>query len=410
MVIHLMKQKRSLHIIPFLIAFGLFSPRLQAQSEKLQISMALFQQPLQLVYVQEAAPEKNVQMLSEQSIHAFLQSVNIADNAALFPSLLKYKKENQLDDWLYYQLIRNVVQQISPKEKNYYAYTLYKWYFLNQSGYDATVGFSGSTLLLYVQSNENVFNIPSYKKDGKQYFCLNYHDYGNQIDFDKNSFTEIRVASLGAEKPFSFKIIKLPEFGQETYSEKEVGFSYNDCSYQFKIKLNPQLKLLFKNYPVVDYESYFNIPLSKQTYQSLIPILKTKIKGLSEKQGINFIMQFTRYAFLFQPDKAQFGGEKRLSAEQTLLYEQSDCEDRAALFFYLVKEIYNLPMLLLSYPEHVTVAIKFNKANGTPIMYKGEKYYICEPTPQREDLALGQIMPSLKNAAYEIAYVYTPEK
>ena len=119
-------------------------------------------------------------------------------------------------------------------------------------------------------------------------------------------------------------------------------------------------------------------------------------------------MRFTRYAFLFAPDREYFGTEKRLTPEQTLLYENSDCEDRAALFFYLVKEIYNLPMLVLTYPEHVTVAVKLDKPVGKPIVFNGEKYSVCEATPQQDDLAIGQIIPSLRKAKYEIAFAYRP--
>jgi hypothetical protein len=119
-------------------------------------------------------------------------------------------------------------------------------------------------------------------------------------------------------------------------------------------------------------------------------------------------MRFTRYAFLFEADAKIYGNEKRLTPEQTLLFEQSDCEDRAALFFYLVKEIYNLPMIVLAYPEHVTVAVKFDKPVGKPIIYNGEKYSVCEPTPQKEDLALGQQIPTLTRSSYEVVYAYNP--
>ncbi len=129
---------------------------------------------------------------------------------------------------------------------------------------------------------------------------------------------------------------------------------------------------------------------------------------MSVKYGVDYLMRFTRYAFLFKQDNQQFGGEKRLSPEQTLLFEQSDCDDRAALFFYLVKEIYNLPMIVLSYPEHVTVAVKFEKPVGKPILYNGEKYSVCEPTPQKEDLAVGELLPSLLKQQYEVVYAYHP--
>jgi hypothetical protein len=62
-------------------------------------------------------------------------------------------------------------------------------------------------------------------------------------------------------------------------------------------------------------------------------------------------------------------------------YHYSDCDDRVALFYYLVKEIYNLPMIALLYPTHVTMAVPFDKPVGAPVLYKGKKYSICEPTP-----------------------------
>ena len=119
---------------------------------------------------------------------------------------------------------------------------------------------------------------------------------------------------------------------------------------------------------------------------------------------------FTRYAFLFKPDTEVFGDEKRLSPEQTLLYDQSDCDDRAALFFYLVKELYDVPMLVLTYPQHVTIAVQLDKPVGKPIIYNGTKYSVCEPTPQKEYLGIGQMLPSLRRVNYDIAYSYTPRK
>lgn len=99
-------------------------------------------------------------------------------------------------------------------------------------------------------------------------------------------------------------------------------------------------------------------------------------------------MRFTRNAFLYEIDQQNFGKEKRLSLEQTLFNKYSDCDDRVALFFYLVKEIYNLPMIALLYPTHTTMAINFDKAIGNPIFYKGQNYYICEPTPQLYNLKI----------------------
>lgn len=346
--------------------------------------------------------------LSAQAIQSFYKSISHTEYQPIVKALLLYKEQHKPDDWLFYQLIRKTAQQISPKAENYQRYTLYKWFFLSKSGYDATLAIATDRLLFYVQSDENIYNIPFRMRDGKQYVCLNYHDYGT-IDFEKEKFSEVSIRNPETQKSFSYKVTQLPGFSPDDYVEKDLTFNYNQIDYHFKVKLNPQVKAIFANYPVVDYASYFNIPLSKETYSSLIPSLKKNIKGLNIKNGVDYLMRFTRYAFLFKPDSENFGSEKRLSPEQTLLYDQSDCEDRAALFFYLVKEIYNLPMIVLVYPKHVTIAIKFDKPVGKSIIYNGDKYSVCEPSPQKQDLTIGELLPELRKSTYEVTYVYNPK-
>ena len=345
--------------------------------------------------------------LSTESILKFYKGILNTNYSPIVEALNGYKSQYHPDDWLFYQLIRRTAQQISPKAENYNRYTLYKWFLLSKSGYDATLAISSNQLLFYVQCDENIYNIPYRIRDGKQYVCLNYHDFGF-IDFEKTKFKEIAIQDPGVKKPFSYKVTQLPDFDKEEYEERDLSFSYYNTNYHFKIKLNPQVKTIFANYPVVDYESYFNIPLSKETYSSLIPALRKNVKHMNTKNGVDYLMRFTRYAFLFESDSKNFGNEKRLSPEQTLLYENSDCDDRAALFFYLVKEIYDLPMIVLAYPKHITIAVQFEKPVGKPIVYKGQRYYVCEPTPQKEDLQLGESIPQLKKSPYEVVYAYHP--
>lgn len=346
---------------------------------------------------------------SAQTIYSFYDKVNKSGYDQVIQALLLYKETYRPDDWLFYQLIRKTAQHISPKADNYFRYTLYKWFLLCKTGYDAKLAISGNRVLFYVRCDENIYNIPTRMENGKQYVCLNYHDYGS-IDFLKERFAMVDLPVPEAQQVFSYKITHLPEFKPSDYKERELSFNYNESDYHFKVKLNPQIQALFTNYPVVDYELFLNIPLSNETYQSLIPLLKKSVKHMSVKSGVDYLMRFTRYAFLFQPDAEHFGSEKRLSPEQTLLYDKSDCEDRVALFFYLVREIYDLPMIVLNYPNHVTIAVQFEKPVGNPIVYNGNKYSVCEPTPQKNDLPIGRLLPGLNHVTYEVAYVYTPKK
>jgi hypothetical protein len=125
--------------------------------------------------------------LDQTTVKEFFEKINAGNYQPVVNALLDYKKEHKPDDWLYYQLIRKTAQHISPKAENYIRYTLYKWFFLTKSGYDAFLCTAGDQILFYVQSDENIYNIPFRVKDDKQYVCLNYHDYG-KIDFEQTVF------------------------------------------------------------------------------------------------------------------------------------------------------------------------------------------------------------------------------
>jgi len=345
--------------------------------------------------------------ISKKGIADFYTGLKAGAYQNIITALLQYRDHKKLDDWFYYQLIRTTAEKLSPKAANYHRYTLFKWFLLNESGYSSTLRFRNDTLLLYVRSEENIYDIPYYMVNDKQYVCLNYHDYNNRVDVDSKSFTTIALNDAGDNR-FSYKVTQLPEIKKNNYTVKQLQFDYKNKEYKFNVLLDQQVQKIFTNYPVVDYAAQFGIPLSQTTYNSLVPLLRDAVKGLNQQQGVDYLMHFTRSAFLFETDTKAYGKEKRLSPEQTLFYEYSDCEDRSAFFFFLVKEIYNLPMIVLSYPTHITVAVQFNKPAGTPILYNGEPYWVCEPTPQKKDLKIGELLPSLRKQAYEVVYAYRP--
>lgn len=326
----------------------------------------------------------------------------------LAPILESYRQKEKPDDWLFYQLIRKAANHFAPKEKDYASYTWLKWYLLQQTGYEAVLRANANTLLLYVQSNETVYDIPCYYVNNQQYVCLNFHDYAG-LDLQKTPMQWTTEATQQqAWRGFSYAVHQLPELPSSTYENRELVFQAGQQEFRFDLRVNPTIQQLFQNYPSVDYATQFNMPLSQGTYASLIPRLKNQLRGLRIEQGLQHLLHFTRYAFLFKPDTEQFGKEKRLTPEQTLLYAESDCEDRAALFYYLVKEIYQRPMLVVGFPQHVTIAVDLGKNRGDVINYNGQAYTICEPSPQQRDLKVGEMLPSLRNQPYEILLTYNP--
>lgn len=399
-------MKAGLTILFFFCLALLTSANTQAQQTSLA-PVVFFGDTLQIPTALRTN-SSNATPVSETIIQSFYKQANEQDYLPLINALQQYKTEKQLDDWLYYQLIRRVAQYLSPKEFNYEQYTLYKWFLLHKSGYNAQLAFANNQLLFYVQSDDNIYDIPLFESEGKQYVCLNIHDF-SPIDFSAVSLTKIQIAGVGLEgNAFSYKVTQIPDFNVTTFEEKELVFTYKEKEYRYNIKVDPHMQKMFSNYPTVDFEAYFNIPLSKATYCSLIPALKKKIKGMKQEKGVEYLMKFTRYAFMYEDDQQNFGKEKRLSPEQTLLNDYSDCDDRVALFYFLVKELYNLPMIVLLYPSHVTLAIELKKPIGTPVLYNGRKFSVCEPTPQRLDLPIGSLMPEHSLTRYDVAYEYVP--
>lgn len=342
-----------------------------------------------------------------ETIQRFYNDINKTDYHLLIRQLLKYKESAKLSDWLYYQLVRKTAQQLSPKQINYNRYTLYKWYLLRKSGYDACLAMEQNRLLFYVRSDDNIYDIPLFTLDGKQYVCLNIHDFDRQSIILEN----IRPLDLDvkeAEKVFTYKIEHMPAFKDMEYDVRDIGFNYGNKNFRYQVVLNKQVEQVFNNYPSVDFDIYFNIPLSNKTYSSLIPALQKDMAGMNQKNGIEYLLKFTRYAFAYKSDEQNFGKEKRLTPEQTLLNPYSDCDDRVALFFYLVKEIYNLPMIVLQFDTHVTIAVNLDKPVGKTIHYNGQEYTICEPTPQAKDLPVGQLPQEFASKPYSIMYAYHP--
>ena len=328
----------------------------------------------------------------------------------IIPELSNIRHKLNLSNWHYYQLIRKVSQQLIPKEKDYWGYTYCKWFFLARSGFRPLLCTIDNKLLLYIQSNSSIYNIPIKIIDEKQYVCMNYHDYNHDIPIEKNTPQPIQSSLVENGDEFNYMISSMPDLPEERYVNKTIEFTYKGETAKHDIKVFPEIKDYFINYPVTDYRFQFNIPFSKLTYSSLIPSLQLKLKDKTKEEGVEYIMFMVRNALGFEADSLMYGREKRFSPEETLASDWSDCEDHAGLFFSLVREVYNLPMIVLSFPDHINVAVNLEKSKGKAIMHNGKIYTVCEPTPQKKVLYLGQMEKKLSKQPYEVVYEYAPRK
>lgn len=144
----------------------------------------------------------NVQpVLTQQAVKQFYTTANASNYQPLVDSLLSFKKRYKLNDWIYYQLVRKTAQAISPKAENYSRYTLYKWFLLAKSGYDARLALTKDKVIFYVYNREEVEDLPFFMVDGRKYVCLNWHDYA-RVNLNADPLIPVAVEIPEGDKPF----------------------------------------------------------------------------------------------------------------------------------------------------------------------------------------------------------------
>lgn len=317
--------------------------------------------------------------LSEEVIATQWDAMSKTNYPAIINQLNTFKTQMSLNDWGYYLLIKNASKKISGDEN---AQIFLEWFLLTKSNYKARLAFKDSKLYLLLPSSNNIYGMPFFTFDNLRYYLIN----GNESDiftYDRD-FPEARVIlDLNLYKSISTETL---------IKTKAVKFEFDGIEYAFDVQYNQNAINFYSDYPLADIEVYFDASISLQTKESLTDGLLPIIKDKSEAEAALILLRFVQTAFEYQTDQQQFGKEKFFFPDELFHYEASDCEDRAVLFSYLVKELLGLDAIGLNYPGHMATAVKFNEeVVGDYINYKGDKYVVCDPT--FVNAPIGQTMP-----------------
>src|SRR5690606_3189715 len=141
--------------------------------------------------------------LSSATIRKFYAIMENGNHEPLIQTLLEHNKTYRLNDCMYYHLVRRTAQELSPKGENYIRYTLYKWFFMVKSGFDARLAYRDDQLIFYIQSKDDIADLPYFTLDCDNYICLNYHDYGELFN-KENYYALADIADLLKSDAHSF--------------------------------------------------------------------------------------------------------------------------------------------------------------------------------------------------------------
>ncbi len=329
----------------------------------------------------------------------------IADKWATQTEIQKVAKEidsvsRQLDlcSWFRYQLIVKYVNQCFPKAKEK-EQRVYEWYLLNKQGYDARINFGKKI---------NVF--ARLEKAGDCRFLYVELEGKRFINLNNESLSEYFISrlSLNGKESVDFMLSDLrpPKITNCVLEERKVELTIEGNRETISYKINKTISLSYLDYPT-SYKNLFDVALSKETEASLFPELCTKLLVQDTLESIRRLLTLVQKINTYEDDRTFYGHEKPMAPEEVLYYSHSDCEDRAALFYHLVKSFYGYPMVALSYPDHVNVAIELPHGNYKDVLsYKGRRYVVCEPTviTLSSELGHSQAYQKYKKAKVEIEF------
>lgn len=339
--------------------------------------------------------------INDRALARHFHSLSQSNYTPLLRSLSQAKKMFQLNDWLYYQLMRRVLDRLydgrSPVEKE-----LACWFLLSQAGYDTRLAYLEDQAFVYAYTQDAVFEAPVIEDNGRQFVNLSNARNGKAR---QQALYLLNFQPNPQGHAFSFKLSKLPLL-RPREKEARVRFSFQGQWHELNVKTDETIRDIMAEYPLIDEAEYLDIPFSATLSASLFPQLEQLLTGKSEWEKAELLAAFTRSSFAYKEDKEYFGYSKPMAAEEVFLYPYSDCEDRSALYIRLAEELLGLPMIALAYPDHLTVGIALPRTKNGFVRYKGEAYYICDPTGPANSAEVGVVPAGYENAPFEVIRKY----
>ncbi len=344
--------------------------------------------------------------ISEKSFKKFYYNIDNTQYIVLLGSLIHYKETHKLNDWLYYLLINRTTEAIMPEKNDTYK-TLFNWYLLHKSGYRAQLNYVADKVILSVYTVDEVYDIPVRDCINDTGFFVDITDPNkpqkDEGEFELSSYKVDYFNINFSGKSFSFQMREIPILNNPEIVDKRLTFLHDNEEHNIDVKINKTLIYIMYGYPELTIREHANIPLSVHAKSSLLSALSKEVKVRNNYEAIRYLLSFTRSARKYKPDMQAYKRKNlTFSAEETLYYEYSDCEDRSILFHYLVKELLGIDVVLVDYPDHATTAIELKPSLGKPIIHKNKKYTICDPTGPSNHLKPGQYPKGINPSEYKV--------
>ncbi len=322
---------------------------------------------------------------NKEGITNFFDSAASSEYESFIEEIRRVSRVMNLNDWGTYLLVLEISNNVYSNQDNS---NLLSWFIFNKLGYAVKVGLAKRHIVLMHYSKKIIYSTPNYKFSDKKFYVVSNYSKGSvgRLYSYKQNYP-------GADKALDLSLKTLPKFSSNM-KNKTLSFNEYGKTYSVSYEYNQNLIDFMATYPQADYETYFNAPLDSRTYKSIASDIKKYVDGKKAGDAMNFVLHFVQKSFKYERDNQQFGREKVMFATETLYFDKSDCEDRAVLFSYLIKELFNIGVVGVKYKDHMATAL-YIPMSGDSVMAGQRKLVIADPT--YINASIGQSMYKYKS-------------
>lgn len=338
------------------------------------------------VRVPAAWSELQLQGATRNAVASFWKSASRSSVEPVVKQLESIQQRLNLNGWGYVRVVNMLAEKATGDRNTAVATT---WAVLLKSGADVRVGFSDGVLYLLYSAQEDLYETDYFEFDGTRYYVFDTEDPVNRLTSYAGDYegTDSRINVAPNSMPNAVG----------TELERQLDFTFQGEQYTVEVPIRESLIQYLDTIPQLDVVRYFRAKPSPRMREYVVKPLQKAVDGRPRAEQINLLLRFVQTAFEYSTDGDQFGYENYLFPEETLFYPASDCEDRAALFAWLVRDILDLEVAVLDYPGHIATALGFDAQDsrrGNLISVDGRNLVVADPTYINANI--GMVMPDFR--------------
>jgi len=327
----------------------------------------------------------SLQRPSNKKLALIWERLSGLDHDQTFQQLHATKEHLMMGDWGFYLYLDFLLMKQFQDSNERVSYL---WFLLNKMNYNVKIAYDRSQLYLMIPSLQTIYGKSFVQIEETTYYLLGAKSDNSPLLSYPGKYNQDSV-----NVNVNFKKVIKPS-GQK--KSRKLTYKEGNKSTQITLDFDTGIGAMLNYYLQTDLIHYFQAQPDETTIKSLRNQLQNKLKGLSERQSINYLLNLTQTGFTYAKDQKQFGEENYLLTEESLLYKANDCEDRSIFLAWLIRDLLNLRVIGLDFPGHIAIAVETQSKQGDwSITIDDHAYVVADPTYIGSQV--GMIMPSVKN-------------